>query len=336
MAQNGEFQIIERFFTHETFGAWQSKGVGDDCALIDMPAGRIAVTADMMAVGTHFLPTQRPEDIGYKALAVNLSDLAAAGAVPRAFFLTIGLPSRDDARLAGLTRGMTERSREGGGALLGGETTRTAKVGEVHAPVTISITAMGDLPKNMGLTRAGARPGDDIWVSGCVGGAWAALMHRLGKLTLDARLFPAAAAAMDRPTPRNALGTALLSSASACADISDGLAQDLGHILERSGVDADVLWDAVPKHPALASLSAADQLQAAMGGGDDYELVFTAPADKRGLIEQASISALTPVTRIGRIVEKKNAGDPLALRDASGRPLFLPVQGFDHFAQSES
>jgi len=199
--------------------------------------------------------------------------------------------------------------------------------------VTISITAMGELPQSMGLTRAGARPGDDIWVSGCVGGAWAALMHRWGKLTLDARVFPSAALAMDRPNPRNALGTALLSSATACADISDGLAQDLGHILERSGVDADVLWDAVPKHPALAALSQEQQVEAAMSGGDDYELVFTAPADKRGLIEQASISALTPVTRIGRIIEKKQSGAPLAIRDASGRPLFLPVQGFDHFAQ---
>ena len=212
---------------------------------------------------------------------------------------------------------------------------RTAKVGDSHAPVTISITAMGELPQNMGLTRAGAQPGDDIWVSGTVGGAWAALMHRWGKLTVDARLFPAAAAAMDRPTPRNALGTALLSSATACADISDGLAQDLGHILERSGVDADVLWDAVPKHPALACLPEAQRLEAAMSGGDDYELVFTAPAEKRGLIEQASISALTPVTRIGRIVEKKTNGSALAIRDASGKPLFLPVQGFDHFAKSE-
>ena len=334
MAQNGEFQIIERFFTHENFGAWESKGVGDDCAIIDMPAGRIAVTADMMAIGTHFLPTQRPEDIGYKALAVNLSDLAAAGAIPRAFFLTIGLPARDDAWLAGFTKGMTELSRQAGCPLLGGDTTRTAKVGDIHAPVTISITAMGELPQSMGLTRSGARPGDDIWVSGYVGGAWAALMHRWGKITLDARVFPAAALAMDRPNPRNALGTALLSSATACADISDGLAQDLGHILERSGVDADVLWDAVPKHPALAALSQEQQVEAAMSGGDDYELVFTAPADKRGLIEQASISALTPVTRIGRIVEKKPSGAPLAIRDASGRPLFLPVQGFDHFAQS--
>ncbi|MGN1209561.1 MAG: thiamine-monophosphate kinase, partial [Duodenibacillus sp.] len=120
MAQRGEFQIIERYFTHETFGAWKSKGVGDDCAIIDLPAGRIAVTCDMMAVGTHFLPNARPEDIGYKALAVNLSDLAAAGAVPRAFFLSIALPERDDAWLAGFTRGLMELSVKSQCPLLGG------------------------------------------------------------------------------------------------------------------------------------------------------------------------------------------------------------------------
>lgn len=334
MAQNGEFSIIERYFTHEAFGAWRSKGVGDDCAIIDMPAGRIAVTTDMMAVGTHFLPSARPEDIGYKALAVNLSDLAASGATPRAFFLSIALPERDDAWLTGFTKGLMELSIASGCPLLGGDTTRTATVGEAHAPVTISITAMGDLPERMGLTRAGARPGDDIWVSGSVGGSYAALMHRWGKWTLSHEVFPSAAARMDRPEARNALGTALLSSASACADISDGLAQDLGHILERSGVAADVLWECVPKHPALKSLTRARQLEAAMSGGDDYELVFTAPAQRRGLIEQAAISALTPVTRIGRIVEKPAEPDAAQLRliDEQGELLLLPSSGFDHFA----
>ena len=153
MAQNGEFSIIAQYFTHNTFGAWKSKGVGDDCAIIDMPAGRIAVTADMMAVGTHFLPDTRPEDIGYKALAVNLSDLAAAGAQPRAFFLSIALPDRDDAWLAGFTAGLMELARETQCPLLGGDTTRTASVGDVRAPATFSITAMGDLPPQMGLTR---------------------------------------------------------------------------------------------------------------------------------------------------------------------------------------
>ncbi len=334
MVQNGEFAIIERYFTHASFGAWRSKGVGDDCAIIDMPAGRIAVTTDMMAIGTHFLPSARPEDVGYKALAVNLSDLAAAGAVPRAFFLSIALPERDDAWLTGFTKGLMELSLASGCPLLGGDTTRSTTVGEVHAPVTISITAMGELPAQMGLTRAGARPGDDIWVSGTLGGAYAALMHRWGKWTLSHELFPAAAQRMDRPEARNALGTALLSSASACADVSDGLAQDLGHILERSGVAAEILWECVPAHPSLKGLARARQIEAAMTGGDDYELVFTAPAEKRGLIEQASISALTPVTRIGRIVQKEAEPDAAQLRiiDERGEVLLLPTAGFDHFA----
>ena len=151
--RRGEFQIIDRFFTHDAFGEWRSQGVGDDCAIIDMPGNRIAVTTDMMAVGTHFLPGARPEDIGYKALAVNLSDLAAAGASPRAFFLSIGLPERDDEWLAGFSRGLMALAESSGCALLGGDTTRTAEVGGTHAPVTISITAMGSLPEGKGGRR---------------------------------------------------------------------------------------------------------------------------------------------------------------------------------------
>ena len=336
MAQNGEFAIIDRFFTHEAFGAWKSKGVGDDCAIIDTAGGRLAVTTDMMSVGTHFLPSALAADIGYKALAVNLSDLAASGAVPRAFFLSIALPGRDDLWLSGFTEGLMELARAASCPLLGGDTTRAATVGGAPGPVTISITAMGELPAQMGLTRSGAKPGDDIWVSGNVGGACAALRHRLGEWTLPARLFPAAAARMDRPEARNALGTALLNVASACADISDGLAQDLGHIMERSGVAADILWDAVPKHPSLAALTPERQLQAAMNGGDDYELVFTAPSEKRGLVEQASISSLTPVTRIGRIVELTGPQARLTMHDKAGKEVFMPAGGFDHFGEQEA
>lgn len=332
MVQNGEFAIIDRFFTHETFGAWRSKGVGDDCAIIDTGAGRLSVTCDMMAVGTHFLPSANPEDVGYKALAVNLSDLAASGAVPRAFFLAIGLPERNDAWLSGFTEGMMALAQQAGCALLGGDTTRTAKVGDVHAPITIAITAMGDLPLQMGLTRGGAREGDDVWVSGDVGGAYAALMHRQGQWTLPAEDFPAAALRMDRPEPRNALGTALLSVATACADISDGLSQDLGHILDRSGVAAQIVWDAVPAHHALRHLPRGRQFEAALSGGDDYELIFTAPADKRGLVEQAAISSLTKVTRIGRIVKKEAENERLVVHTTEGERLRLAANGFDHFA----
>lgn len=330
MVQNGEFSLIDKFFTHAAFGAWHSKGVGDDCAIIDTGAGRLAVTTDMTAVGTHFLPDTDPEAIGYKALAVNLSDLAAAGAVPRAFFLAIGLPERDETWLAGLMRGMMALAHEAGCPLLGGDTTKTPLVGDVRSPAAITITAMGDLPSEMGLTRAGARPGDDIWVSGTVGAAAAALKHRTGEWTLSADLFPAADRRLDHPEPRNALGTALLSVATACADVSDGLAQDLGHILERSGVAADVLWNAVPTDPSLAGLPAEKRLWAAMAGGDDYELVFTAPHEKRGLVEQAAISAVTPVTRIGRI-RAADDGERFLMYDKAGNPVALPAAGFDHF-----
>ena len=191
---------------------------------------------------------------------------------------------------------------------------------------------MGDLPLQMGLTRGGAREGDDVWVSGDVGGAYAALMHRQGQWTLPAEDFPAAALRMDRPEPRNALGTALLSVATACADISDGLSQDLGHILDRSGVAAQIVWDAVPAHHSLRHLPRSRQLEAALSGGDDYELIFTAPADKRGLVEQAAISSLTKVTRIGRIVKKEEDSERLVVYTSEGERLRLAANGFDHFA----
>ena len=226
--RRGEFQIIDRFFTYEGFGEWRSQGIGDDCALIDTGTGRIAVTTDMMAIGTHFLPNANPEDVGYKALAVNLSDLAAAGASPRAFFLSIGLPERDDAWLAAFSRGLMSLAQTSGCALLGGDTTRTAAVGDARAPVTISITAMGALPEGKGLGRAGARPGDDIWVSGTLGDAYAALKHRWGHWQLMPDAAETVFERMDRPTPRNALGSALLDLATSCADVSDGLKADLG------------------------------------------------------------------------------------------------------------
>ena len=206
--------------------------------------------------------------MGYKALAVNLSDLAAAGAVPRAFFLSIGLPRRDDGWLADFSRGLMKLARESGCALLGGDTTRTPEVQGRHAPVTISITAMGDLPAGMGLTRKGAKPGDDIWVSGTVGDAYAALKCRWGAWSVMPDLEPELFARMDRPTPRIALGQALLGAASAAADISDGLLADLGHILERSGVSAEIEWEKIPTSVALQSMTPARQHEAALAGGD--------------------------------------------------------------------
>lgn len=331
MPQGGEFQIIERYFTHETFGAWHSRGVGDDCAIIDTGAGRLAVTCDMMALGTHFLPDADPEDVGYKALAVNLSDLAAAGAVPRAFFLSIGLPRRDDGWLADFSRGLMRLAQQSGCALLGGDTTRTAEVNGARAPVTISITAMGELPAGLGLTRSGATPGDDVWVSGTVGDAYAALKYRWGEWDLMPDAVDAVLSRMDRPTPRNALGEALLRRASAAADVSDGLLADLGHILERSGVSAEIDWETVPVSTALRSMTIARQHEAALTGGDDYELVFTASPENREAVLEAGVLTGTPVTRIGRVTPR--AEGRVVVRTAGGLPVELPKTGFDHFAQ---
>lgn len=333
MAEAGEFQIIEKFFTYQTFGAWKSQGVGDDCAIIDTGAGRIAVTCDMMALGTHFLPDADPEDVGYKALAVNLSDLAAAGAVPRAFFLSIGLPRRDDGWLADFSRGLMKLARESGCALLGGDTTRTPEVQGRHAPVTISITAMGDLPAGMGLTRKGAKPGDDIWVSGTVGDAYAALKCRWGAWSVMPDLEPELFARMDRPTPRIALGQALLGAASAAADISDGLLADLGHILERSGVSAEIEWEKIPTSVALQSMTPARQHEAALAGGDDYELIFTAPPSSAERIYEAGLLPGTPVTRIGRVIERTSRA--VTVRTPDGLPVLLVTEGFDHFRNEE-
>ncbi len=330
MAQ-GEFQIIEQFFTHETFGDWKSQGVGDDCALIDTGAGRLAVTCDMMSVGTHFLPHTPPEIIGYKALAVNLSDLAAAGATPRAFFLSIALPERNDEWLGRFSKSMMALAQSRGCALLGGDTTKTATVNGSPAPLTISITAMGALAPGEGLTRSGAKPGDDIWVSGTVGDAYAGLKYRWGHWKLMPDAAEACIEKMDHPEPRNALGTALLSIASAAADISDGLLADLGHILERSRVGAEIVWEAVPTSVALRSLSIACQQEAALCGGDDYELVFTAPESYRQAIEQISILTSLRLTRIGKI-RASDSGHNLTVRTEKGIVITVPHNGFDHFA----
>lgn len=328
---HGEFQIIDQFFTHSPFGQWTSQGIGDDCALIDTGVERLAVTTDMMAIGTHFLPDCAPENVGYKALAVNLSDLAAAGAVPRAFFLSIGLPGRNDEWLAKFSTGMMALAHESGCALLGGDTTRTPLVNGTHAPITISITAMGALPPGKGLTRAGAKPGDDIWVSGTLGDAYAGLKmawgHWAAKETDKAHFKHR----MERPTARIALGTALLDIATAAADVSDGLLADLGHILDRSNVGCDLLWDAIPRSAALQTLSEGHQQEASLTGGDDYELIFTAPVAAREQITRLSLATSLRLTRIGKI-RARDSGDNLVLRSEKGIIIRTPTEGFNHFS----
>ena len=253
---------------------------------------RLAVTADMMALGSHFLENASPYTVGRKALAVNLSDLAAAGSEPKAFFLSISLPRIDENWLEGFSKGLMEEARRFNCPLRGGDTVKSF-VRPGQAPYTaISITAMGELPAGKGLTRAGARVGDDVWVSGTPGDAFAALGQIFGYWTFAEPLFGYFRSRMDLPEPRVALGPGLLNAATACCDISDGLVGDLKHILERSGVSARLFWPAFPKSDAMKLLPEAIQQRCILSGGDDYELLFTAPSHCRGEVESLSVQVL--------------------------------------------
>jgi thiamine-monophosphate kinase len=315
-----EFDLIARHFTRATPSA--ALGVGDDCALLaPTPGMQLAVTSDMLLEGRHFMPQDGPAGLGHKALAVNLSDLAAMGATPRWATLAIALPAADDAWLAAFARGFFRMADLHGVELVGGDTTR--------GPLAFSITAIGEVPPGQALRRDGAKPGDDVWVSGVIGSAAMALAYRQGRLFMEqidaARVLPA----LYLPTPRVALGIALRGLATSAIDVSDGLAADLGHILERSRVGAVIEFDALPLLPATRPyLHEAAARDAVLAGGDDYELCFTAPADRRDAVLAAAAQADTAVTRVGRIVAE--AG--LAVVDADGRALPLGRTGHDHFA----
>ena len=314
-----EFDLIARHFARAAPGA--VLGVGDDCALLaPTPGMQLAVSTDMLLEGRHFMPQDGPAGIGHKALAVNLSDLAAMGATPRWATLAIALPAADDAWLTAFARGFFRVAEQYGIELVGGDTTR--------GPMTLSLTVVGELPPGLALRRDGARPGDDIWVSGVLGSAAAALAYRQGRLFMEqidaARVLPA----LYLPTPRVELGIALRGVASAAIDISDGLLADLGHVLERSGVGATLEFAALPTLPVVQKyLHEHVMREAVLAGGDDYELCFTAPAARRAAVLAAARQADVAVTRIGAI--GTDAG--LTVRDADGQPLHIDKTGYDHF-----
>ena len=319
----GEFDLIQKYFTRPSPQA--VLGVGDDCALLQPRAGMWwAVSSDMLVEGRHFLSTVRPERLGHKALAVNLSDLAACGATPVAFTLALALPRADEAFLAGLAQGLFSLADEHGIELVGGDTTA--------GPLNICITVFGEVPPGQALRRDGAQPGDALWVShppgGGLGDARLALEVFRGLVTLDAADFEAVRRAMEQPQPRVALGGGLRGLATAAIDLSDGLAGDLGHVLRRSGVGATVVVDQLPISPVLARQPRALQLDCALGGGDDYELLFTAPPSADASVRVAAAAAGVAVRCIGRI----EAAPGLRLVDGQGRPLSLALRGFDHFA----
>ena len=323
-AHLGEFDLIARYFTRPPRRA--VLGVGDDCALLAAPAPneRLAISSDMLVEGRHFFADADPEALGHKTLAVNLSDLAAIGAKPLAFTLAMALPDADSGWLAGFSRGLLDLADRHDIELIGGDTTR--------GPRNLCITVLGTVPQGLALLRSSARPGDDLWVSGTVGDARLALGHRLGEWALDAHDQTTTMRRMDRPEPRIALGLALRGVAHAALDVSDGLLADLGHILRASAVGAAIDADACPASEAVRALTPSRRRLCQLAGGDDYELLFTAPAATRHAVETAAAQAATPVTRIGRI----EAEPGLRLIDAQGLVLDNVYAGFDHFRPSFS
>ncbi len=317
----GEFDLIARYFKRPVRRS--PLGVGDDCALLaPAPGMQLAVSTDMLIEGRHFLSTVDPRRLGHKCLAVNLSDLAACGARPLAFTLGLSLPQADEAWLAPFSQGLLGLADEHGCELVGGDTTR--------GPLAISITIFGEVPAGQALLRSGARAGDEVWVSGHLGDARLALEVFRGTRQAPQAAFEAARARMELPTPRVALGLALRGIASAAIDVSDGLLGDLAHILERSQVGALVEADAVPVGAALAAQPPALQREFSLNGGDDYELCFTAPADRHRFVLAAAARAGVPVTRIGRVVQPPG----LQLVDGNGQPLTIASRSFDHFADT--
>src|SRR6266702_1824982 len=325
-----EFSLIDRFFARRASGSTYPQravlGIGDDCALLAPPAGEmLAISTDMLVEGRHFFPDVDPKALGHKALAVNLSDLAAMGAKPQAFTLAFSLPKADADWLSAFSDGLFDLAERHGCELVGGDTT--------GGPLNLCITVFGSVPPRMALRRDAARPGDDIWISGTLGDARAGLGVQRGEWSADAGDAATFRHALERPEPRIALGLALRGIAHAALDLSDGLAGDLLHILERSTMQASVDADAVPRSAALRRLSPEIQRRCTLAGGDDYELCFTAPPAARASVEAARRAAGVPVTRIGTISALHTAADRPAIDwcDAAGAPLTLTLQGFDHF-----
>ncbi len=318
-----EFALIDRHFKRPT--RHTVLGVGDDGAIVRPGAGcELVISTDMLVAGTHFLANADAEDLGWKTLAVNVSDLAAMGAQPRWALLAVALPAATESWIEKFAHGFFTCADTFGIDVIGGDTTQ--------GPRNFCVTIFGEVPAGTALLRSGAQPGDEIWVSGTPGRAALGLAHLQGRIVLAEPLLSDCLAALHRPQPHVALGLALRGIATAAIDVSDGLLADLGHILEASGVAA-TLTLAVPIHAA----GAADAVLPAptfedncyLSGGDDYELVFTAPASRHAEIAALAITLALPLTYLGNIA----AGTPgaLTVRDAAGQAFEVTRRGYDHF-----
>ncbi len=322
----GEFDLIRRFFLRAP-GAGTILGIGDDCALLRPPeAGQaLAISSDMLIEGRHFFAGTDPAAVGHKSLAVNLSDLAAMGAEPLGFTLAIALPTVDEKWIEAFCRGMFELAERHTCPLVGGDTTR--------GPLAISITVFGQVPPGQALRRDRAQAGDEIWVSGPLGGAAFAVAQRAGRSGRGGRVHEPvderAARRLDWPQPRLALGRSLRGIAHAAIDLSDGLAGDLRHVLDASagedGLAADLAAGDIPLDPCLAQEPPDQALTFALRGGDDYELLFTASADAH-----QEVRALCPEAgMIGRL----RAGHGILLTGRDGAAVPFEGTGFDHFSK---
>ncbi|MEX0959722.1 MAG: thiamine-phosphate kinase [Burkholderiales bacterium] len=314
-----EFELIQRYFTREPRGA--VLGIGDDAAVLKPSADRdLVVTTDTLVEGNHFAADADPEALGYKALAVNLSDLAAMGARPRWTLLALTLPKADDDWLSRFARGFLALADAFEVDLIGGDTTR--------GPLSICVTALGEVACAAALRRDGARAGDAIWVSGVIGSAGLALQHLKGEVRLKEPDLGKCLAKLHTPKPRVALGQRLAGIATSAIDVSDGLVADLGHIAERSKVRAVVEYPMVPCISSAVSIKGHDPVRRAiLGGGDDYELCFTVPPDRARDLAKLSGEIGVGLTRIGRI----EAGNGVVVLDARGVAIPVGEAGFDHF-----
>jgi thiamine-monophosphate kinase len=316
----GEFDLIARYFRRPARRS--PLGNGDDCALLAPRAGmQLAVSTDMLVEGRHFLSTVDPQRLGHKSLAVNLSDLAACGAQPLAYTLALSMPGVDEGWLAAFSQGLHALADRYECELVGGDTTR--------GPLAICITVFGEVPQGQALLRSGARAGDDLYASGSLGDARVALDVFRGALSLPAEVFESARLRMEQPTPRIDLGMALRGIATSAIDISDGLAGDLNHVLAMSGVGATIEADAaVTLLDCAPHVDAKARLQYVVSGGDDYELLFTAPPGARDAVQRAASQSGTRATRIGRI----EAESGMRVVDAQRRAVDARFTTFDHFA----
>lgn len=316
----GEFHLIDAIRKRATLRADVTLGIGDDAALLRLPADHeLVVTTDTLNIGVHFLAGAAPADLGWKALAVNLSDLAAMGALPAWCTLALSLPQADADWLDAFLDGFFELAQRHDVALVGGDITR--------GPLSITVTAHGFLPEGRALRRDGARVEDDVWITGTLGDASAALalQGRAGAWASADDLLRR----LHRPTPRITVGLVLRGLAHACIDVSDGLLADLGHVCAASAVGAEIAIAQLPASDALTGLHDGEARWALqLAGGDDYELCFTAAVADREAVRHALASVQTPGTIVGRII----AGDAVRALTPDGEAWTAPRTGYMHFA----